>query len=225
MNGISAFVLALSLAAAAGCARNRPFAPTDADTIGPKGYKTAVYRIRTQNDDWGQIRVRIWTRGVGTGVTTAENELKNPSRRVEIVFEVVNNSNDTVRLDENRTRLTLRADPPSAKPLAPERPEAPEKFVPQSDTEMELFFDLPEQVDPKDVEGFELHWTLVSAKGTYSQSTPFHRERDGRPPVYYAPYDPYYFDFPHDYPRGYPYPRDMYFHPRASFGIGFQFAD
>jgi hypothetical protein len=178
----------------ASCAPRRAlFEPAEAATaLSPEGYVAAHYTLFTDVGRLGEAKV--WSQGAYPA------EMAGEQRTVlHVGFEIENYSRVPIRLEPEDVYLDsatinrshIRNIPvASAVGLRSVRPETV--------GHIDLYFVLPRNVQPANVNAFRVRWTIRNGGVTYSQRTPF-LEAPARyaavAPYYYSPfYDPFYAD-------------------------------
>lgn len=215
-----------------GCAHRRgSFSPVDGSAVSPRGFEAAMYTIRTGQGDWGAINVKAWTKGIikrDDVATEAKDVLSSVATRpgdlVHVGLFINNNSSGTVTFDYDRSTLDVRAGDVAVDTISPLRSGAEIRIRGLSDLKLNVYFDLPPNVKPGQVESYALQWALRSAGASYSQTTIFSRDKDNDRAYYPVPYDPLWPSYHYYDPfwGGYGYPR---YRSGVSLGFGVGIVD
>lgn len=176
-------LLLIAVVLLGGCAVNHAyFEPTEhvhGRTM--HGYREAMYDLVGPQGRFGEAKV--WSRGAyrheDRTVIQVAIELHNTGGKP---FDL--RASDVV-LDPVRADDTAIANVPAAE-------NSDLVFASGAIGEAGFHFVLPPDVDPGDVRGFRVRWTVRSPEFSYSQNTPFMRERTGTYAYYPYPAYPYY---------------------------------
>jgi hypothetical protein len=164
-----------------GCAVNRAyFEPTEhARGRTMHGYREAMYELVGPQGRFGEAKV--WSRGA----------YRHDDRTViQVALELHNTGAKPFDLRAADVVLDpVRADDSVIANVAPAE-NSDIVFASGAIGEAAFHFVLPPDVDPGDVHGFRVRWTVRSPEFAYTQNTPFMRERTTGVYAYY-PYRPY----------------------------------
>jgi hypothetical protein len=179
--------LLLAGLAAVGCGSSADYVATEnTQKVGPD-LRAAYYELEVGGQNVGDVRV--WSPGGYKTEIDGEKE-----RVVQGAMRIRNDSDQPLTLQLDRTYLEIVVEGHDFLTVEkPSRVQGETTIPPNSSQRVDLFFTLPEGVDPKDVKGFELDWVVETAAGLYSQSTPFSRERDQTRYGYYPYYPSWYW--------------------------------
>lgn len=142
----------------------------------PQGRPAIRYSMKAPTGDWGVVRV--WSRGFEA--PAVDPKPARPDQWIHIAFAVENNSTRLLTLDLASTQLHVMRG--RAQPLGisvPQYARPTNEAVAGRETEMALYFPLPEGVLPSDVSAYRVVWTLRGLDGMYLQATSFYRDREG----------------------------------------------
>ena len=164
------------------CATNRLFAPREnGNGSGPRGHPAAVYPL----DQPAIGEVRLWSGGAQR-VALAGGEVT----RLNIGFELENTSPQPMRLDTQQMRVrSMVTDGDAIDELSPVTVSGPIEAAPEGTTRVQVEFEPGEEVWPRTIGGFDLHWTVIADGQRFSQVTPFEVFRPQ--PIYWDD-DPYW---------------------------------
>lgn len=172
--------------AACGGAREQ-FTPAERATAQTyDGYPAAEYAISTRAGELGDAKV--FTRGAFRA------EVDGRERTVvHVGFQVENNARYPVRLAPERLVIdSATINEYVLQNVQPTRIEGPAAVRPGEIREFDVYFALPEGVDPQNVDAFRVQWSLTANGMSYSQHTPFLEYEET---YYHTPYwDPFYYD-------------------------------
>jgi len=159
--------------ALAGCASSQQFTPTDRVTsLSPAGYPAAEYDVDSTLGEFSDAKV--WSRGAYSQEIAGEKRTV-----VHVGFEIENHMNQPIQFDARGVRLdSLNTDDKAVAPgeLAPGWVQGNPTLGAQDSQRLDVYFVLPTDVSPGDVDGFRVRWALNGALQHYSQKTPFLKE-------------------------------------------------
>jgi hypothetical protein len=159
----------------AGCGSTQQFTPADRVTsLSPAGYPAAEYDVDSTLGEFSDAKV--WSRGAYSQEIAGEKRTV-----VHVGFEIENHMNQPIQFDAHGVRLES---------LATDNKEAPGEIAPgwvqgdstlgaQDSKRLDVYFVLPTNVSPSDVDGFRVRWALNGAFQHYAQRTPFLKEPSG----------------------------------------------
>jgi hypothetical protein len=183
-------VLVLAGLAAAGCGSSAEYVATEnTQKVGPD-LRAAYYKLNVGGNTIGDVRV--WSPGGYKQDVGGEKE-----RIVQAAMRIRNDSDQPVTLQLDHTYMEMVLEGNDFQTVQkPSRIVGETTVPPRSSQRVDLYFELPQGVDPKDVKGFALDWVMQTPTGLYSQSTPFSREQDQYRYGWYYPYYPswYWYD-------------------------------
>lgn len=172
--------LALALIILPACAPQRARFTHARALKGPIGPPAARYAMFAPGVYWGEVRV--WTHGFeapGTDVRPAR-----PDRWIHIGFAIQNETPRIFTLDLRHTQLhLLRARGQTLAFVKPAHTTPTVEAVAGRETQIAVFFPLPERVLASEVAAYRVVWSFESLDGNYTQATSFFRDRAGRDPA------------------------------------------
>jgi hypothetical protein len=159
----------------ASCAGSQQFTPGDRVTsLSPGGYPAAEYDVDSTLGEFSDAKV--WSRGA------YKQEILGEKRTVvHVGFEIENHMNQPIQFDAHGVRLDSLATDDKAAPgeLAPGWVQGNPTLGAQESQRLDVYFVLPTNLTPGDVDGFRVRWALNGALQHYSQKTPFLKEASG----------------------------------------------
>lgn len=142
----------------------RPVAPNTAG-VAAEDEIAAVYSIPATAGDGGTIKI------YSEGAYDADD---NDRTMVEVTFIVRNRRADELRLDA--IRLSAHTDEGRFNGLPPSERRGPERMPADSLSEVDVYFALPDDVSPQDVDRFDVDWSLSSPDVMLEKTTTFREE-------------------------------------------------
>ena len=159
----------------AGCAGSQQFTPADRVTsLSPAGYPAAEYDVDSTLGEFSDAKV--WSRGA------YKQEIAGEKRTVvHVGFEIENHMNQPIQFDAQGVRLDSLATDDKMAPgeLSPGWVQGNPTLGAQESQRLDVYFVLPTNLTPGDVDGFRVRWALNGALQHYSQKTPFLKEVSG----------------------------------------------
>jgi hypothetical protein len=158
------------------CALPENFVPAERSTgLSPDGHLAADYDVAVDGQRLGDVSV--WTDG-------AESLYRDDRTVLHVTFQVDNVSEIPIEIVPNAVQL--RAGDRIVRPRRAELVYG-ERIVPPGEIGlMVLRFTMPEDVDPQDLDAFEIDWEARAGELVYAQRTPF-LEIDGSRYAYPVP--------------------------------------
>jgi len=179
------------------------FAPLQADggyTI--YGYRSGTYDVAIEGSKVGEVEV--WS----AGAFEDEAQAGEPTM-LHVGLSVKGVGEEPLMLSADAVELTTLVvddrtiEAPGIDPITEEG------VVPKAEGQVDVFFRLPPDVDPQDVDAFRVRWKVQSEAGEYAEVTPFVEYDTGYYSPYYTDYYPgyrsswwYYDGYPYYYPYG-----------------------
>lgn len=193
-----------------GCSRYEAFRPSqEATAASLEGFPAAEYEPQAADRALGEVKV--WSMGAKKVRYGGE-----PRTLLHTGLEVRNTSNQTIIIDPAQLRLeAVVLDDESLENIEVSNFEGPARIAAGDAETIDVFFAMPDGIDPDDLDAFRLKWALVGEtdergkRAIYTEWTPF-IENDmmasGAPGYGYG-YGPYGWYAPYGYgPYGtYPY--------------------
>jgi hypothetical protein len=181
--------------ASLGCAEQQAFRPTERVTArSASGQLAAEYELEAPTgEDVGEVKV--WSSG-------ARDDDESDATLVHVGFEVENEASGPMTIDPKKVYLdSVSYDDTTVRKVAPARTGGDHVVPPGSASQINVYF-LLRGVDPTDITGFRVRWTVASGPHRVSEYTPFIKARTIGAPYYYPPYyDPFYYPGPYYYYR------------------------
>lgn len=198
VNTISKSIIAVAAALVMiGCAGKQEFKPAErAIAQSPEGYQAALYQIAGLDGILGTAKV--WSMG------TSRRLIQGQERAVvQVAFEIQNHSNQplTMNLDELSADLGVM-DRRIIEDVQPAMATGSFTIEAKQTRRIDIFFPLPMDINPQQVDAFQVKWKLHDTRLTYSQKTPFIEDQIESYAYYYTPYyDPFLYDHYMFHPR------------------------
>ena len=160
----------------AGCSSTQQFTPADRVTsLSPAGYPAAEYDVNSVMGEFSDAKV--WSRGA------YRQEIAGEKRTVvHVGFEIENHLNQPIQFDAHGVRLdslTIDKKTATAGELAPGWVQGTSTLGAQDSQRLDVYFILPPDLSPGDVDGFRVRWALNGPLQHYAQKTPFLKEPSG----------------------------------------------
>ena len=172
---------------------------------GERHTSSSAYQIRIGGEGLG--RVRVWSMGV---VQSSDDD----ADLLDVHLRIRNESDAPMALNVDETDLEVVTPDGRVHPVdAPELVSGGTTVAPGKVGKIGLRFVLPEGVEPDEIEGFDLEWTLDTGRGPYEEVTSFAvQEPRAHAAVFWPAYAPWWWDVA--YPWGWWYPGYV------GFGVG-----
>ena len=169
------------------CAASRQhFTPReDVRAQSPRGWPAAQYAVTIGAQNAGEAKV--WSEG------SFVDDVGGDDRTIlHVGFELENRSGGEMDFDVDKCRVVdVQCDDGQLANLAAHDENGTLHVAANQVGLIDLEFVLPRRTDPRDLTSFRVEWTLATAVGTFSQSTPFRVDvaRYYRSRSYYNDYD------------------------------------
>jgi hypothetical protein len=178
------------------CAGQRAFRPTERVTARSlSGELAAEYELRTAaGEHVGEVKV--WSAGT-------RGERGEDATVLHVGFEIENAGTTVLHLDPKGVFLDgLAMLGEVSGRIAPTRFEGDGRVPPGGVGQLDVYFVLS-RIDPTDVDGFQVRWSVESGTFRRTERTPFipsQLPRRDYPPYWYGPYyGPYWYPYPYPY--------------------------
>lgn len=179
------------------CATERAEPTQSAAALSPQGYLAADYDMVVKGRPIGEAV--IWSNG-----TTRTDLQGRRTTLLHVGFTVENTTDDNLVLSPEGVKLHLKRSDRILDRTKPIRLEGVRNIPPGEKEDLELYYELPKDVPPNDVDAFRIQWRATAGDRTYAQRTPFLQNTPA--PAVYRPsptysyrflYSPFYDPFLH----------------------------
>lgn len=200
-----AFIVIGAALVTVACGARQEFTPAEKATArSPEGYSAAEYQI---GDKEGVLAmVKVWSNGAYRRTIRGEQRTV-----IHVGFAIENFSDEALSVNTEDLRLDLGVlDKRVFDNLKPTLASGMMVVAGGLQQRFDVYFALPRDVSPRQVNAFQIKWKLGNDKIHYAQETPFLENEVERYAYYYTPfYDPfiydYYFYHPHIVIHRFPY--------------------
>lgn len=197
-------VAAIAVAASACATAPESFTPAESATgISPEGFTAADYEMIVDGQRLGDVQV--WSNG-------AYRADVNGRRRtvLHVGFQVESYVDVPIEISPRQAELRVQVNGTIVRREA-DFIEGPRTVAPNSDQTLSMYFVLPRDINPQDVDAFRISWNAKAKGLTYAQRTPFIEYE----PAYYYPYYSAGLGFGYYYS---PFYDPFYYYPYAPYG-------
>lgn len=165
-----------------------------------EGYTEAVYDLAGTAGRFGEAKV--WTKGAF--IPTNDDQTV-----IHIGLDIENGGQEPIVVNPSEIRLeSVQTDKGVLQNVPVSIPTRATAVRANSTGRVELYFELPAQIDPSDIDAFRVAWRVQSDGQEFTEFTPFaHTE----PAAYYVPVNAYYYPY---YSYNYPF-YDPYWYPAS----------
>jgi hypothetical protein len=180
---------------AASCATTESFTPAErATAISPEGYAAADYEMTAEGERLGDAIV--WSDGAYRSKGYGDRTV------VHVGFKIENEGEEPIELDTSAVEIRAETDDRVIRKQEPDVVEGSRTISPGGEGTVHLYFVMPSDVSPQDLDSFRVNWSADAGGLVYHQRTPFLEQREnyayGYAPFhssfYYTPfYDPFFY--------------------------------